>query len=77
MEGPKGIMIGKNKKLILRETIYGLVQCTRKPYEKPINVLKVIAFYESKSDPYLWTMRDKKVNHLIFIGTYVNECLII
>jgi hypothetical protein len=28
----------------------------RKFYEKLINVLKVIGFYGSKSDPCLWTM---------------------
>jgi hypothetical protein len=51
MEVPKGHEIEHNKKLMLRETIYGLVQRARKFYEKLINVLKVIGFYGSKSDP--------------------------
>jgi hypothetical protein len=77
MEVPKGLEIKHNKKLILRKTIYGLVQSARKFYEKLINVLKVIGFYGSKSDPCLWTMWDEKVNHMIIIGIYVDDCLII
>jgi hypothetical protein len=63
--------------LILRKTIYGLVQSARNFYEKLINLLKVIGFYGSKSDPCLWTMWDEKVNHMIIIGIYVDDCLII
>jgi hypothetical protein len=77
MEVPKGLEIEHNKKLMLKNTIYGLVQSARKFYEKPINVLKVIGFYGSKSDPCLWTTWDEKVNHMIIIGIYVDDCLII
>jgi hypothetical protein len=77
MEVPKGLEIEHNKKLMLKKTIYGLVQSARKFYEKLINVLKVIGFYGSKSDPCLWTMWDEKVNHMIIIGIYVNDYLII
>jgi hypothetical protein len=77
MEVPKGLAIKENKKLILRKTIYGLIQSARKFYEILINVLKVIGFYGSKSDPCLWTMGDKKVNHMIINGIYVDDCLII
>jgi hypothetical protein len=62
---------------MLKKTIYGLVQSARHFYEKVINVLKVIGFYGRKSDPCLWTMWDKKINHMIIIGVYVNDCLII
>jgi hypothetical protein len=54
-----------------------MVFCSRKFYEKLINVLKVIGFYGSKSDPCLWTMWGEKVNHMIIIGIYVDDCLII
>jgi hypothetical protein len=57
--------------------LYGLVQSARKFYEKLINVLKVIGFHGSKSDPCLWTMWDEKINHMIFIGINVDDCLII
>jgi hypothetical protein len=77
METPKGLEIKDNKKLILRKTIYGLVQSARKFYEKIINVLKVIGFHGSKSDPCLWTLWDEIVNHMIIIRIYVNDCLII
>jgi hypothetical protein len=62
MEVPKGLEIENNKELMLRKTIYGLVQSARKFYEKLINVLKVIGFYGSKSDPCLWTMWDNHQN---------------
>jgi hypothetical protein len=75
MEVPKGLDI-EQKKMIVKETIYGLVQNARKFYEKLINVLKVIGFYGSKSDPCLWTMWDEKVNYMIIIGFYADNCLI-
>jgi hypothetical protein len=68
MEAAKGLAIKDNKRLILRNTIYGLVQSARKFYEKLIIVLKVIGFYGSKSDHCLWRMWEKKVNHMIIIG---------
>jgi hypothetical protein len=77
MEVPKGLTIKDNKKLVLQKTIYGLVQRARKFYEKLIDVLNVIGFYGSKSDPWLWTMWDEKVNDMMIIGIYVNDCLII
>jgi hypothetical protein len=73
MEVSKGLEIKDNKKLTLRKAIYGLVQSARKFYEKLINVLKVIVFYGSKSDPCLWAMCDEKVNNMIIIGIYVND----
>jgi hypothetical protein len=42
MEVPKGLEIEHNKKLMLKKTVYGLVQSTRKFCEKLINVLKVM-----------------------------------
>jgi hypothetical protein len=77
IEVPKGLEIEHNKKLMLRKTIYGLVQIASKFYEKLIKVLKVIGFYGSKYDPFLWTMLDEKVNHIIIIRIYVDDCLII
>jgi hypothetical protein len=58
MEVLKGLAINENKKSLQQNTIYGLVQSARKFYEKIINVLRVIGFYGSKSDSYLWTMWD-------------------
>jgi hypothetical protein len=39
METPKGLTIGDNKNLLLRKTIYGLVQSAGNFYEKMIKVL--------------------------------------
>ena len=77
MDVPLGLSTGPNKKLLLRKTIYGLVQSARKFYEKLIDVLKVIGFEGSKSDPCLWTMWDSVVNHMLIVGIYVDDCLII
>jgi hypothetical protein len=77
MEVLEGLEIKHNKKLLLKKTIYGLIQIVRKFYENLFNVLKVIGYYGSKSDPCLWTMWDEKVNHMIIIGIYVEDYLII
>jgi hypothetical protein len=77
VEIPKGIEIKNNKKLILKKTIYGLVQSARKFYEKLIDVLKIIGFHGIKYDPCLWETWHEKVNHMIIIGIYVDNCLII
>jgi hypothetical protein len=42
-----------------------------------IDILKVIGFEGSKSDPCLWTVWDSVVNNMLIIGIYVNDCLII
>jgi hypothetical protein len=56
MEVPKVLTTNENNKLILRKNIYGLVQSSKKFYEKLIDALKVIGFYGRKSDPCVWTM---------------------
>jgi Reverse transcriptase (RNA-dependent DNA polymerase) len=60
MHVPQGLSVGTNKKLILQKTIYGLVQRARKFYEKLIEVLMLLGFYGSKSDPCLWIMWDEE-----------------
>jgi Reverse transcriptase (RNA-dependent DNA polymerase) len=55
MNIPFGLIVDPNKKLILRKAIYSLVQSARKFNEKLIEVLKIIGFVGSKSDPCLWT----------------------
>jgi Reverse transcriptase (RNA-dependent DNA polymerase) len=75
MNVPMGLSTGPNKKLLLRKTIYGLVQSARKFYEKLIEVLKVIGFEASKSDPCLWTMWDSVMNHMLIVGIYINDFL--
>jgi Reverse transcriptase (RNA-dependent DNA polymerase) len=74
---PMALSTGPSKKLLLRKTIYGLVQSARKFYEKLIDVLKVIGFEGSKSDLCFWTMWDSIMNHMLIVGIYVDDCLII
>jgi hypothetical protein len=50
-EVPIGLSVGANKILILRKTIYSLMQSVWTFYKKSINALKVTALYGSKSDP--------------------------
>ena len=62
-----------NKRLILRKTIYGLVQSAREFYKKLIEVLKLIGFVGSKSDPCLWIKSDSAIENILIIGIYVDE----
>jgi hypothetical protein len=77
MDVPMGLSTDPNKKLLLRKTIYGLLQNARKFYEKVIDLLHVIGFKVSKSDSCLWTMWDSIVNHMLIVGIYVDDCIII
>jgi hypothetical protein len=54
-----------------------LVKSTRKFYEKLIDVLKVIGFEGSKSSPCLWTIWDSVVNHMLTVGIYADDYMII
>jgi hypothetical protein len=76
MEAPKDLTIGSGKNLIIRKTIYGQVQSARTLYENLINVGKLIGFHKRKLDPFLWTMRKEKVNHMLIIRMYVDDCSI-
>jgi Reverse transcriptase (RNA-dependent DNA polymerase) len=60
--------------LLLKKTIYGLVQSAREFYWKLIQVLKGLGFIENKSDPCLLSKWSEKV--LILIGIYVDDCLV-
>jgi Reverse transcriptase (RNA-dependent DNA polymerase) len=73
MDVPLGFTTGPNKKLLLRKTIFGLVQSARKFYKKLIDVLKVIGFAGSKSDPCLWTIWASVVNHMLIVGIYIDD----
>jgi Reverse transcriptase (RNA-dependent DNA polymerase) len=70
---PSGLIVDPNKKLIRKKTIYNLVQSARKFYENLIEVLKVIRFVGSKSDPCLWTKWESKVKNILIIGIYVDD----
>jgi hypothetical protein len=61
--------------LIVKKTIYVLVQSAREFYKKLMSTLKLIGFKDNKSDPCLlskWTQ-----DEIIMIGIYVDDCLVI
>ncbi len=70
MSIPEGMNQDSNTCLLLRKTIYGLVQSAREFYNKLLSTLKTMGFTENKSDPCLlskWINED-----VILIGIYVN-----
>jgi hypothetical protein len=54
MEIPSGMEVGKVKCLVLKKTIYGLVQSVRQVYVKLVRALKSCGFTGSLVDPCLW-----------------------
>ena len=75
MNIPEGMTTNDNKCLMLKKTIYGLVQSAREFYKKLIQVLKGVGFNENKSDPCLLSKWDEE--GIILIGIYVDDCLVI
>jgi hypothetical protein len=53
MNIPKGMSQDDNNCLLLKKTIYGLVQSAREFYNKLLSTLKSMGFTEYKSDPCL------------------------
>jgi hypothetical protein len=75
MEIPKGMEAHENECLILKETIYGLVQSTIEFYKKLVLALKGCGFQGTSVNPCLWT---KYTEHgIVFVGVYINDCLVI
>jgi hypothetical protein len=75
MEIPKGMEANENECLILKKTIYGLVQSAREFYKKLVLALKGCDFQGNSVDPCLWT---KYTEHgIVFVGIYVDNCLVI
>jgi Reverse transcriptase (RNA-dependent DNA polymerase) len=75
MNVPEGLQQDSNSCLLLKKTIYGLVQSAREFYNKLLSTLKSMGFIENKSDPCLlskWTNED-----IILIGIYVDDCLVV
>jgi hypothetical protein len=54
MNVPKGMSQDDNTFLLLKKTIYGLVQSARDFYNKLLSILKSMGFTENKSDPCLF-----------------------
>jgi hypothetical protein len=75
MNVSKGLSQDDNTCLLLKKTIYGLVQSTREFYNKLLSTLKSMGFTENKSDPCLLT---RWINgKVIMIGIYIDDCLVV
>jgi hypothetical protein len=75
MNVPKGLSQDDNTCLLLKKTIYGLVQSAREFYNKLLSTLKSMGFTENKSDPCLLS---RWINgKVIMIGIYVDDCLVV
>jgi hypothetical protein len=75
MNVPKGLSQDDNTCLLLKKSIYGLVQSEREFYNKLLSTLKFMGFTENKSDPCLLSrwISDK----VILIGINVDDCLVV
>jgi hypothetical protein len=72
-EIPSGIEVGDGKCLVLKKTIYGIVQSDRKPHVIVVKALKSCGFTGSFVDPCLWV---KKFNSgIVMMAIYVDEYL--
>jgi hypothetical protein len=75
MNVPKGLNQDDYTCLLLKKTIYGLVQSAREFYNKLLSTLKSMGFTENKSDPCLLS---RWINgKVIIIGIYVDDCLVV
>jgi hypothetical protein len=75
MNVPKGMNADDNTCLLLKKTIYGLVQSAREFCNELLSTLKSMGFTENKSDPCLLT---RWINgKLIIIGICVYDCLVV
>jgi hypothetical protein len=75
MKIPKRIEASENECLILKKTIYGLVQSAREFYKKLVLALKGCGFQGISVDPCLWTKYTE--NGIVFVGIYVYDYLVI
>jgi hypothetical protein len=74
MNVPKVMSQDDNTFLLLKKTIYGLIQSAREFYNKLLYTLKSMGFTESKSDPCLLS---RWINgKVIIIGIYVDDCIL-
>jgi hypothetical protein len=75
MNVPKGLSQDDNTCLLLKKTIYGLVQSAREFYNKLLSIFKSMGFTKNKSDPCLLS---RWINgKVIMIGIYADDCLVV
>ena len=75
MEIPKGMEANKDECLILKRTIYGLVQSAREFYNKLVLSLKGCGFMGIPVDPCLWIKHSEF--GIVMVAVYVDDCLVV
>ena len=73
MDCPQGLDSNLNDCLLLKKSLYGLVQSARQFFKKVLNVLKAIGFIQSTAYPCL-LIRNNKDLGLVLIAIYVDDC---
>jgi len=74
MDCPEGMKDGgPSKCLLLKKTIYGLVQSARQFFTKLLQKLKDIGFMQSEADPCLCVWRSEEYG-TAYIAIYVDDC---
>jgi hypothetical protein len=66
MQTPKGLKAEENECLVLKKTIYGLVQSEREFDKKLVSALKECNFQGNSVDPCLWTKYSN--NGIVLLG---------
>ena len=73
MNCPQGLDSDPNDCLLLKKSLYDLVQSARQFFKKLVAVLKSIGFMQSTADPCLMVRNDKDLS-LVIIANYVDDC---
>ena len=76
MEAPEGLGLDKDKEcVLLKKSIYGLVQAARMYFLKFMKVLRIIGFVGGNADPCMMVRRNN--NGICFIAIWVDDSLLI
>lgn len=75
MKCPEGYNMKNDECLLLKKTLYGLVQSAREWWRTFINILTNFGFTLSAADPCLMSKFVK--NEIVIVSIYVDDCVII
>ena len=76
MEAPEGLGLERDKQcVLLKKSIYGLVQAARMYFLKFMKVLRIIGFVGGNADPCMMVRRNG--NGVVFIAIWVDDSLLI
>ena len=76
MDCPEGLKAGHDECLLLKKTIYGLVQSARAYYNRAKQVLLEAGFRRSEMDPCMF-IKDLADGSKVYLVMWVDDCLLI